>query len=169
VEELIKQNNAIDIYEEYFNHDVIDHSSEQPSAKTLTVFRDPAQKKGITRSAPYISWHPDGGRKMAVSYAIMEFQQQPAGMPVSSYVWDVNNPNSPEMELAPASQVCCAVYNPKDANVLVRHVTFVSRRASVCDGRSLQICVTSLCNTIDSHSNGRYMLASLVLPSVRSR
>eukprot|EP00959_Pyramimonas_sp_CCMP1952_P214684 4492760-Pyramimonas_sp.AAC.4 len=56
VEELIKQNNAIDIYEEYFNHDVVDHSSEQPSAKTLTVFRDPAAKKGITRSAPYISW-----------------------------------------------------------------------------------------------------------------
>mmetsp|Transcript_22273 Transcript_22273/g.48962 ORF Transcript_22273/g.48962 Transcript_22273/m.48962 type:complete len:569 (-) Transcript_22273:238-1944(-) len=119
VEELIKQNNAIDIYEEYFTHDVVDHSSEQPSAKTLTVFRDPAHKKGITRSAPYISWHPDGGRKMAVAYAIMEFQQQPDGMPVSSYVWDVNNPNTPEMELAPASQICCAVYNPKDPNVLI--------------------------------------------------
>jgi phosphomannomutase len=41
VEELIKQNNAIDIYEEYFAGAVADHSSEQPFAKTLTVFRDP--------------------------------------------------------------------------------------------------------------------------------
>eukprot|EP00959_Pyramimonas_sp_CCMP1952_P214683 4492760-Pyramimonas_sp.AAC.3 len=67
--------------------------------------------------------HPDGGRKLAVAYAIMEFQQQPDGMPVSSYVWDVNNPNTPEMELAPASQICCAVYNPKDPNILVGDVT----------------------------------------------
>ena len=32
VEELIKQNNAIDIYEEYFAGDAADHSSEQPYA-----------------------------------------------------------------------------------------------------------------------------------------
>lgn len=56
VEELIKQNNAIDIYEEYFQGSVVDHSSEQPYAKTLTVFRDPAQQKGVRRSSSYISW-----------------------------------------------------------------------------------------------------------------
>lgn len=39
VEYLIKQNNAIDIYEDYFAGAVVDHSSEPPSAKTLTVFR----------------------------------------------------------------------------------------------------------------------------------
>jgi len=119
VEELIKQNNAIDIYEEYFQGSVVDHSSEQPYAKTLTVFRDPAQQKGVRRSSSYISWHPDGARKLAVSYSILEFQRQPEGMPVSSYVWDVNNPNTPDTELTPASQMVCAVYNPKDPNVLV--------------------------------------------------
>mmetsp|Transcript_31317 Transcript_31317/g.43427 ORF Transcript_31317/g.43427 Transcript_31317/m.43427 type:complete len:570 (+) Transcript_31317:288-1997(+) len=119
VEELIKQNNAIDIYEEYFQGSQADHSSEQPFAKTLTVFRDPAQAKGVQRSASYISWHPDGARKLAVSYAILDFQQQPEGMPVSSYVWDVNNPNTPETVLTPASQMVCAVYNPKDPNILI--------------------------------------------------
>jgi dynein intermediate chain 2 len=39
IEYLIKQNNAVDIYEDYFAGSVVDHSSEPPSAKTLTVFR----------------------------------------------------------------------------------------------------------------------------------
>jgi len=116
VEELIKQNNAIDIYEEYFQGAVVDHSSEQPFAKTLTVFRDPNK---IKRSASYISWYPDGARKLAVAYAILQFQEQPEGMPIQSYIWDVNNPNVPEMELTPSSQIVCLNYNPKDANILV--------------------------------------------------
>ena len=45
VEELVKQNNAVDIYEEYFAGSVADHSTEQPYAKTLTVFRDPSPIK----------------------------------------------------------------------------------------------------------------------------
>lgn len=116
VEELIKQNNAIDIYEEYFEGEVMDHSSEQPYAKTLTVLRDPSPMK---RSASYISWHPDGSRKFAVAYASLQFQQQPEGMPTSSYIWDVNNPNTPEMEMMCPSQMVCTVYNPKDPNILV--------------------------------------------------
>jgi hypothetical protein len=61
-----------------------------------------------TRSAPYLSWHPDGGRKLCVSYSILDFQKQPADMPLSSYVWDVNNPNTPEIEMTPASQMVCS-------------------------------------------------------------
>lgn len=57
VEGLIKQNNAIDIYEEYFAGEQADHSSEQPYARTLTVFRDPSP---CVRSASYLSWSPDG-------------------------------------------------------------------------------------------------------------
>jgi dynein intermediate chain 2 len=57
VESLIKENNAIDIYEDYFAGALADHSSEQAQARTLTVFRDPSLTK---RSASYISWLPDG-------------------------------------------------------------------------------------------------------------
>ena len=35
------------------------------------------------------------------------------GMSVLSYIWDVNNPNTPEMELQPSSALCCLEYNPK--------------------------------------------------------
>ena len=55
---------------------------------------------------------------MAVAYSIMHFQQQPEGMPCSSYIWDVNNPNTPDFELAAASQLCCVNYNPKDPSVI---------------------------------------------------
>lgn len=116
VEDLIKQNNAVDIYEEYFTHIQTDHTSEAPHVKTVTVFKDPNATK---RSASYINWHPDSSvPKVVVAHSILAFQQQPAGMPLSSYVWDVNNPNTPDYELQPTSQLCCAKFNLKDNNII---------------------------------------------------
>ena len=54
-----------------------------------------------------ISWHPEGGKKVAIAYSILQFQQQPADMSLSSYVWDVTNPNYPDLELVPASGAAC--------------------------------------------------------------
>lgn len=40
MEHCIQQNNAIDIYEEYFDsQEVVEEAEEQPSAKTINVFR----------------------------------------------------------------------------------------------------------------------------------
>lgn len=40
MEHCIKQNNAIDIYEEYFeDEELVDDAQECPSAKTINVFR----------------------------------------------------------------------------------------------------------------------------------
>lgn len=117
VEELVKQNNAVDIYQEYFTGSMEDHSAEVPSVKTITVFKDPNEH--YERSASYVNWHPDGTiPKVVVSYAILQFQQQPMDMPLSSYVWDVNNPNTPEYEMTPTSQICCAKFNLKDSNLV---------------------------------------------------
>lgn len=118
VEDLIKQNNVVDIYEQYYTGITTDHSAEVPNVKTVTVFKDPHQNT-CTRSASYVNWHPDGTiPKVVVSYSILQFQQQPPGMPISSYVWDVNNPNTPEYEMQPTSQVCCAKFNLKDGNLI---------------------------------------------------
>lgn len=57
-------------------------------------------------------------RKVAVAYSVLGFQQQSENMPMSSYIWDVNNPNTPDFELKAASQLCCCNYNPKDPNIL---------------------------------------------------
>lgn len=117
VEHSIMQNIAVDIYQDFFAGEYADHSSEPPSAKTLSVFKDP---NTIKRTVNKISWYPDGGKKLAVAFAIMQFQdRRMAEMSNLSYIWDVNNPNVPEQELSPSSPLCCLEYNTKDAHLLV--------------------------------------------------
>ena len=106
VEGDIKQNYAVDIYQEYFSGEYVDHSSEAPSAKTLSVFKDPSEVK---RTVSNISWYPDGGKKLAVAFAIMQFQDARMEQAQEfSYIWDVNNPNTPELQLTPSH---CAVWS----------------------------------------------------------
>ncbi|XP_030631557.1 dynein intermediate chain 3, ciliary, partial [Chanos chanos] len=117
MEHCIKQNNAIDIYQEYFTDEgVAEESKEQPSAKTVNVFRDPNEMK---RTATSLSWHPDGSRKLAVAYSSLEFQRASGNMSYDSYIWDIENPNKPEMTLKPVSPLVCLEYNPKDSHILV--------------------------------------------------
>ncbi|XP_055031865.2 dynein axonemal intermediate chain 2 [Misgurnus anguillicaudatus] len=117
MEHCIKQNNAIDIYQEYFeDEEVLEESEEQPLAKTINIFRDPNEVK---RTATTLSWHPDGNQKLAVAYSSLEFQKAPKNMSFDSYIWDIENPNKPEMTLKPVSPLVCLEYNPKDSHILV--------------------------------------------------
>eukprot|EP00668_Euglena_longa_P046390 GGOE01062075.1.p1 GENE.GGOE01062075.1~~GGOE01062075.1.p1 ORF type:complete len:595 (+),score=223.86 GGOE01062075.1:63-1847(+) len=106
----LKQNNAIDIYEDYFAQDTADHSSEPPTARTLTVFTDPSP---IKRGAVSLSWHQDA-RRLAVAYCQMKFQGNTEGMSLKSHIWDIGNPNMPEVDLIPTSPLCSIQFNPKD-------------------------------------------------------
>ena len=47
---------------------ILEQSTEAPSAKTLAVLRDPSKGK---RGAQYLSWHPDGSRKVYPLLAIV--------------------------------------------------------------------------------------------------
>ncbi|OWK14462.1 hypothetical protein Celaphus_00001670, partial [Cervus elaphus hippelaphus] len=117
MEHCIKQNNAIDIYQEYFDDDdAVEVTDEAPSAKTINVFRDPQE---IKRPATHVSWHPDGNRKLAVAYSCLNFQRAPEGMSSESYIWDLENPNRPEITLKPSSPLVTLEYNPKDSHVLL--------------------------------------------------
>nr|XP_025046201.1 dynein intermediate chain 2, axonemal [Pelodiscus sinensis] len=117
MEHCIKQNNAIDIYEEYFeDEETADIADEPPSAKTITVFRDP---NVIKRTATHLSWHPDASKKLAVAYSSLEFQRSSKEMSYDSYIWDLESPNRPEQLLRPSSPLVSLEYNPKDSHVLV--------------------------------------------------
>ncbi|KAI9326661.1 WD40-repeat-containing domain protein [Zopfochytrium polystomum] len=116
MEHCIKQNNAIDIYEEYFIDTPDAVTVDPPSAKSLNVYRDPNH---IKRAASYVSWYPDDGHKIAVAYSVLQFQQMPANMSVDSYIWDIENPNTPDQTLTPPSPLVCVKYNPKDPHILV--------------------------------------------------
>jgi dynein intermediate chain 2 len=72
VEHYINQNNAIDVYQSYFT----DPSCQKmqtlaPSFRTMAVMSDPCDP---TRPVQHISWSPDQGKLVAVSYADMRFQ-----------------------------------------------------------------------------------------------
>lgn len=116
VEKMVMQNNAVDIYEEYFVDVDAAESEEMPSAKTISVFRDPNDDK---RSATHISWYPDGARKLAIAYSNLEFQGSAPDICMDSYIWDIENPNKPEFTLKPVSPLVCLEYNPKDSHVLL--------------------------------------------------
>ena len=91
----IKQNNEIDLFEEYFSGEQPELSSESISTKTVMIFKDP---NPIRRAVTKISWHPEATSdlRIGVSYAMLRFQQMPPKMPLNSYIWNLNNPNSPE-------------------------------------------------------------------------
>jgi len=112
----IQQNNTIDLFEDYFLKDTNQYASEPPTCKTVSVFRDPNE---IKRSVTHLCWHPDLPNKIACSYSILQFQQMPDKMPMSSYIWNVNKPNEPEHEIVPQSPLCCLVYNPRSPDFLV--------------------------------------------------
>ncbi|KAG7471537.1 dynein intermediate chain 2, axonemal [Solea senegalensis] len=117
MEHCSRQNNSTDLYQDYFeDEDQEDESQETTFAKTINVFRDPNEVK---RMVTGLSWHPDSGRKLAAAYSCLEFQRSSKDVSVDSYIWDIENPNRPEMALKPTSPLVCLDYNPKDSHTLV--------------------------------------------------
>lgn len=79
-------------------------------------FRDPP---GICkRSVSEISWHTENPSKLAASYAINRFQQTPAKMKTESYIWDLANPNEPEITLESPSPVTNISFNHKLTDIV---------------------------------------------------
>jgi len=118
MEQCIKQNNAIDIYEEYFKEEIETEPPvvEPPSIKTYNVYRDP---NPIKRAASCVSWYPDDNHKIAVAYSILQFQKMPANMCLDSYIWDIENPNVIDQTITPSSPLVTLKYNPKDPHILI--------------------------------------------------
>jgi dynein intermediate chain 2, axonemal len=81
------------------------------------IFKDP---NTVKRAVTKISWHPEVSTELrvGVSYAMLRFQQMPPRMPLSSYIWHLNNPNSPEKTLTPPSALCTMVFNHKNSDII---------------------------------------------------
>nr|XP_015826641.2 dynein axonemal intermediate chain 2 [Nothobranchius furzeri] len=116
MEACVKQNNSIDIYQQVADEDEEEENQEVPSARTISVFRDPNELK---RAITGLSWHPDGGRKLAAAFSCLKFQKISKDMSLDSYIWDIDNPIRPEMTLKPVSPLVCVDYNPKDSHILL--------------------------------------------------
>ena len=87
MEHYLRQNNAVDIYEEYFcSHKSTKVASDPPSTKTISVFRDPNEHK---RTVTHISWYPDGANRLAAAYSVLEFQKSSDDTSLESYIWEL--------------------------------------------------------------------------------
>jgi dynein intermediate chain 2, axonemal len=113
----MRQNNIIDLFQEYFAGEQPEHLSENITTKTLMIFKDPNQ---IKRSATSITWHPETAEmRVGVTYSMLRFQKMPNDMPRESYIWNLNNPNFPEKTLLPPSPLCTMAFNHKNSDIIV--------------------------------------------------
>ena len=116
MEHCIFQNNAVNIYENYFDDLEPAPLSEKSTSRTLNVFRDPNENR---RPVTHLSWSPDGGTKLAVSHCNMNYKVAMLEKNMESYIWQVENPNSPLLTITPQSPIVCLEYNQKDPTTLV--------------------------------------------------
>ncbi|GLH09036.1 Cytoplasmic dynein 1 intermediate chain, partial [Gryllus bimaculatus] len=116
MEHCILQNNAVNIYEEYYSDIEATMPVEHFTAQTVSVYRDICS---IKRPITHISWSPDGGQRICVTHCNLEFQRSPPDLSTTSYIWEVENSNKPQMSLRTSVPQVCTEYNPKDQNTLV--------------------------------------------------
>ena len=114
MEERVRQNNAVEIYTDYFTEkdDLTDWSP--PVAKTAMVYADPTRgTSGARRPVSGISWCPDGGTKLAIAYCSPEFQGVGEDTPPQGYIFLVEDPTKHCGTLACPSPLTSIAYNPK--------------------------------------------------------
>ena len=143
----IKQNNEIDLFEEYFKDEEPEYMSEPINTKTVMIFKDPQEVK---RSVTKIAWHPEvSEHRVGTSYAQLRFQQQPPNMPKESYIWNLVNPNVPETTLDPTSPLCTMSFSTKNTDLLVGgsyngSLAFFDKRTGTSDGTLKPVQTTIL-------------------------
>lgn len=85
MEQCILQNNACNIYEQYFNYMEPTSLIQRAYSRTVNVYRDILPMK---REVTHLSWSPDQGTRFAASYCNTDFKK-PITDNAQSYIWDV--------------------------------------------------------------------------------
>lgn len=90
---------------------------EKLNVKTIKLFKssdDDAPKRSVTS----ISWHPDGPYKIAAGYSLLRFQQSNTVGNCDSYIWDINNSNTPSSVITSQSPIVKLAYNHKNVDLI---------------------------------------------------
>ncbi|XP_071582677.1 dynein axonemal intermediate chain 2-like [Temnothorax nylanderi] len=112
MEHNILQNGALNIYEQYFDDMIPTELSMAFYFRTVNVYEDPQTP---ARSVNNISWSPDSGSKMAVSYCFFGIEPDYSNI---AYIWQIDNPNKPWMALEAPSATVVSEFNPRDPSIL---------------------------------------------------
>ncbi|KAL6259716.1 hypothetical protein P5V15_009629 [Pogonomyrmex californicus] len=116
MEHCILQNNTINIYENYFD-DMIPTTLVLPyGVRTSNMYADP---QPIVRPINHLSWSPSVQNRLAASYTFMEFEKKLSNVNPFSYIWDIENPNTPVICLKSSSPLIIVEFNPRDPSMLI--------------------------------------------------
>lgn len=114
-EHAIFQNNAINLYETYFDDLETADLKEEYSSKTLNIYRDKS-KRGIRK----VVWTPDEPTHFASCHVgYQNYYNYLIGEPNTVNIWDIDYTKAPIVSLNAHAQSPCLEYNPKDPACLV--------------------------------------------------
>ena len=129
-EHKVKQNNCVDIYRDYFEYDDDNTNEREDQLKIVSEYPDPVGKRPVSG----VSWSPDGGTSIAITYCSPEFLGQSLETLVAhlniiflvplmtkefrGFIYDIED--STKFSSALASQSCMTSirHNPKRPDVV---------------------------------------------------
>lgn len=71
------------------------------------------------RPISHLSWSPDGGFKIAITYCDTSFNSTTRQLSANSYIWETENPNQHLHTLSSKSPSICVEYQHKESHFLV--------------------------------------------------
>ena len=114
-ESKVKQNNAVEIYGDYFEYEDKKTLERESVLKTISVFADPARGKSTTtRPVSCISWSPNGGEKIAIAYCSPQFLGCLDANSTDGFIFDITNPTKHVHRLHAPSSLTSIQYNPRE-------------------------------------------------------
>ena len=121
-EKYVKQNNCIDIYEEYFD-ETDDKTEVKPvHVGSVAVIKDPLSSHNtdhcVTRSINQVCWSPSNDQ-VALAFCNTEYLAYYQNkIDKTSLIYDINNPLAPVVQLTPVSALMTLRYNIRDNCIL---------------------------------------------------
>lgn len=115
-EHAIYQNNAVNLYETYFEDLEQIDLKEEYSSKTLNMYRDKT-----TRTVRKVVWNPEDSSPhfTSVHCGNQNYYDYLLGEENTLHIWDIEYPKAPIRTLDAHSQSQCFEYNPKETSSLV--------------------------------------------------
>jgi dynein intermediate chain 2 len=114
----IKSNNTINMYDEYNKADPhpADDSDCDELITSIAVFKDPT---GDSRTVSRVCWHPDGPSRFIASYSSTKFQKIGENFHQSSFIWEIEKPNWPIIEIFSPTPHSITSYYPRNPDLII--------------------------------------------------
>ena len=116
VEKSVKQNNCINIFEEYFDTRDKATENEEPTVKTVAVYKD-ILGDPHDRAISGVSWSPTC-EKIALAFCNLEFLAYQLPIDKTSFIYNIEDPLTPILHITPQDPLVCLQYSKKDPNLL---------------------------------------------------